>query len=67
MLKKHYKDNEILDKFKMQTAMIKEPFNVMYQIPKYVFLRCFEQTTLKFAQYDVANSKWVMLPNDTVV
>ena len=66
-LKKYYKGSEILEKFKLPTNVIKEPFNVMYQIPQYVFLHTYDQTTLRFAQYDFASNKWTPLPLDTVV
>jgi len=39
----------------------------MYQIPPHIFLGTFDQTSLRFAQYDVASNKWNLLPNDTVV
>jgi len=39
----------------------------MYQIPKYVFLHTFDQSTLKFAQYDFSLNKWTALPADTVI
>lgn len=67
VLKKFYKGSEILDKFKLPTNLIKEPFNVTYQIPKYVFLHTFDQSTLRFAQFDFATNRWAMLPSDTVI
>lgn len=67
VLKKYYKGAEILEKFKLPTALIKEPFNVTYQIPKYVFLHTFDQSSLRLAQYDAAAGKWAMLPTDTVI
>ncbi len=67
VLKKHYKGAEILEKFKLPTALIKEPFNVTYQIPKYVFLHTFDQSTLRFAQFDATTGKWGLLPADTVI
>ena len=39
----------------------------MYQIPKYVFLHTFDQSSLKLAQYDTSTSKWAPLPPDTII
>ena len=39
----------------------------MYQIPKYVFLHTFDQSSLKLAQYDTNTSKWAPLPPDTII
>ncbi len=65
-LKKLFKGKEILDKFKLQTSLIKEPFQLQYQIPPKVFLHTFDQNNLQFAQYDFSLNKWTTLPNDTV-
>lgn len=67
VLKKFYKDAEILEKFKLSPNIIKEPFNVMYQIPKHIFLQTFDQSSLRFAQYDASIGKWSTLPADTVI
>jgi len=65
VLKKKYKEAEIL--IKHSPNLIKEPFNIMYQIPSYVFLHTFDQSSLKLAQYDTNTSKWVPLPSDTII
>lgn len=54
ILKKNYKGPEIL--IKHSPNIIKEAFNVMYQIPKYVFLHTFDQNTIKLAQFDTTKS-----------
>jgi len=51
----------------LSANIIKEPFNITYQIPKYVFLHTFDQYTLKLAQYDASSGRWGPLPNDTVI
>jgi hypothetical protein len=38
----------------------------MYQIPKNVFLHTFDQSSIKFAQFDASTGKWAPLPADTV-
>ena len=38
-----------------------------YQIPKYVFLHTFDQSSLKLAQYDSSTNRWAPLPQDTVL
>ena len=66
-IKKYFKGKEILDRFKLQSNVIKEPFQVMYQIPKYVFLSPIDKNNIKIAQYDANVQKWTLLPSDTVV
>lgn len=66
VLKKMFRGKEILERFKLQTALIREPFQLMYQIHEGVFLGTFKQEMLQFAQYDIAQQKWNVLPNDTV-
>ena len=65
VLRKNYKGSEIL--IKHSPNLIKEPFNVMYQIPKYVFLHTFDQSSIQFAQFDSNTSKWCTLPIDTLI
>lgn len=65
VLKKNYKGPEIL--IKHSPNMIKEPFNLTYQIPNYVFLHTFDQSSIKLAQYDTNTSKWMPLPSDTLI
>jgi hypothetical protein len=65
-IRRSYKDKEILDRFKLPTSAIKEPFKLMYEIPSYVFLVPYTKATLKLAQYDMAASKWTILPNDSI-
>jgi hypothetical protein len=65
VLKKNYKGQEIL--MKHSPNLIKEPFNVMYQIPSYVFLHTHDQASLKLAQYDTTSGKWAALPSDTII
>ena len=65
ILKKNYKGPEIL--MKHSPNLIKEPFNIMYQIPHYVFLHTFDQSSLKLAQFDSNNGKWAPLPPDTII
>jgi len=65
VLKKNYRGPEIL--IKHSPNLIKEPFNVQYQIPSYVFLHTFDQSSLKLAQYDSSCNKWAPLPPDTII
>jgi hypothetical protein len=65
-IEKLLKGKEILDKFKLQTSLIKEPFQLQYKLPQNVFLQTFDQNNLQFAQYDFSTVKWGTLPNDTV-
>lgn len=39
----------------------------MYQIPKYVFLHTWDQSSIKLAQYDSNTGKWAHLPPDTLI
>ena len=66
-IKKFYKGREILEKFKLPSSAIKESFRVMYEIPSYVFLATYNKSNIKIAQFDVANSKWNIVPNDSIV
>jgi len=50
----------------LSTSLIREPFQLQYQIPSHAFLHTFDQFSLKFAQYDATSNKWTILPNDTV-
>lgn len=63
IIKKSFKGKEILEKFKLPTAVVKEPFQVRYEIPKHVFLTPMTKKTLRIAQYDFSTSKWTALPN----
>ena len=60
IVKKYFKGKEILEKFKLSANAVKEPFQIMYQIPKYVFLIS-NRNDLNFAQYDYSSEKWVPL------
>lgn len=62
-IKKYYQGKEILDKFKLPSSAIKEPFRIMYEIPKYIFMVPYSKSTIKMAQFESSSGNWVIIPN----